>query len=64
MLCLTAKSFLRRWGHTPQSEAKRSGHHKIASYLQGWTVGKDESCDTLTAKGGADLLKKLAEVNI
>jgi len=55
---------LQRWGHTPQSEAERFGHHKIADYLHWWTVGRDESCDTLTAKGGEALLQKLAEINI
>jgi len=46
------------------SEAERFGHKKIVEFLQWWMAGKDDSGETLTARGGEALLQKMSEAKM
>jgi hypothetical protein len=46
------------------SEAERFGHKKIVEFLQWWVAGREESGETLTARGGEALLQQLSEAKL
>ena len=46
------------------SEAKRFGHKKIVEFLHWWMAGKEDSGETLTARGGEALLQQLSEAKL